>query len=145
MDRRTVLRTVPVAVGAGIAGCLGSLTGGDGPDEGGFEEYVADANGYEGPVDLTGEDEVTVTVGAGSKGVAFGPPAVVATKGVTVTWEWSGRGGTHNVVSENDLFRSERASSEGYTFTQTLGQRGVYKYYCQPHEGIGMVGAIQTE
>lgn len=145
MDRRSVLRAVPVAVGVGAAGCLGSLTGGGGPDDGGFEEYVANANGYEGPVDRTGEDGIEVTVGAGSKGVAFDPPAVVASQGVTVTWTWSGRGGEHNVVSENGLFGSERASSERYTFTRTLDRRGVYKYYCDPHEGIGMVGAVETE
>lgn len=146
MNRRTLLGTLPVAAGAGVAGCLGSLVGGaSGPDEGGFEEYVSGANGYEGPVDRTGQDELTVTVGAGSRGIAFDPPGVVASEGVTVTWEWTGRGGSHNVVSTNGLFESALSSAAGNTFTKTLGQVGVYKYYCQPHESVGMVGAIRTE
>lgn len=145
MDRRSLLRAVSVAAVGGVAGCLDGVLGGGGPDEGGFEEYLEGANLYDGPVDLTGEDEITVAVGAGPDAVAFDPPGVDASRGVTVTWEWTGRGGEHNVISENDLFGSELASSEGYTFTQTLGQTGVYKYFCQPHVGVGMVGAIRTE
>ncbi|PSP92060.1 halocyanin domain-containing protein, partial [Halobacteriales archaeon QS_4_66_20] len=61
-------------------------SGGNGSGFPQVEEYLSDANNYEGSVeDLTGEDSVTVEVGAGS-GLAFGPAAIQVDPGTTVTW-----------------------------------------------------------
>jgi len=110
-----------------------------------------DANLYDGSVeDLTGEDSVTVEVGAGSNGFAFAPPAIRIDSGTTVTWEWTGQGGGHNVVpaDESELtgFGSEEiVSEEGHTVESTFDGSGTGLYMCQPHISLGMVGAVIVE
>ncbi len=147
MDRRTLLRRGSVAGLAASAGCLGLLGGGggDGPDQGGYEDWVGDARGFEATVDRTDADEVRVLVGAGDQGLSFDPAGVAATTGTTVVWEWTGDGGSHNVVSKSDLFESAFTTRSGHTFEYTVEGMGVYKYYCKPHRANGMKGAIRVE
>ncbi|WP_136716321.1 halocyanin domain-containing protein [Halorientalis salina] len=111
------------------------------PDLGG---YLDDANLYEGEVaDETGSDTVTVQVGAGSSGLAFDPPAVHVDNGATVQWEWTGEGGAHNVVSDDDVFESgDPVDTTGVQFEYTFEEDGIYNYYCMPHEASGMLGSI---
>jgi serine/threonine-protein kinase len=153
--RRFVQATgATVAVGA-FAGCTGDDGGnGDGGNgDGGSDvpQEIADhldgANLYAGSVeDHTGEDEVTVMVGAGD-GLAFEPPAIRIDSGTTVVWEWTGNGGTHNVASvegsESD-FKSDLYDSEGETFEQSFDNTGIQLYVCEPHETQGMKGAIEV-
>lgn len=167
LDRRTFVRTTAaLGVTTALAGCGGS-SGGDGsdgsdgsdgndgsnggsgsqeflseePDYGGF---LDDANNYEQTVDMTGSDSVTVEVGAGD-GLAFGPAAVAVSSGTTVTWEWTGEGGDHNVSGSDGNFDSETAGEEGHTFEHTFEESGTYTYVCTPHEAVGMLGAIHVE
>lgn len=130
----------------------GGDEGGDGGDGGSgsgddaqpdFDGYLSDANGYDDSVaDARGESNVTVSVGAGN-GLAFDPAAVHVDNGTTVTWEWTGAGGGHNVIAENEAFDSgELVSEEGATFEHTFEEDGVYTYYCDPHKASGMKGAI---
>jgi halocyanin-like protein len=167
LDRRTFVRTTAaLGVTTALAGCGGS-SGGDGsdgsdgsdgndgsnggsgsqeflseePDYGGF---LDDANSYEQTVDMTGSDSVTVEVGAGD-GLAFGPAAVAVSSGTTVTWEWTGEGGDHNVSGSDGNFDSETAGEEGHTFEHTFEESGTYTYVCTPHEAVGMLGAIHVE
>jgi halocyanin-like protein len=112
--------------------------GGGKPDLGG---YLSDANNYGGSVvDKRGSDNVTVKVGAGS-GLAFGPAAVHVDNGATVTWEWTGQGGAHNVVNEGGAFDSGSTQSSG-TYEYTFEEDGIYQYYCSPHKGSGMLGVV---
>lgn len=105
------------------------------------------ANGYEGEiVDNTGQDSVTVTVGAGN-GLAFDPPAMRIDPGTTIVWEWSGEGGGHNVIPGDDSditgFGQEETTSEaGYTVEDTVETEGVALYFCSPHRAAGMHGAF---
>jgi halocyanin-like protein len=87
---------------------------------------------------------VTVEVGVdnGGQPYGFGPPAVRIDPGATVVWEWTGKGGSHNVVAEDGSFESDLASEAGYTFSHTFESKGVYKYVCTPHQSLGMKGAI---
>lgn len=140
MDRRALLRAAGLAAAGALAGCLGG--GGGGPSEG-YGDWLDDANGDTAPVDRTGRGRVTVMVGAGD-GFAFDPAAVEVSPGTTVVWEWTGRGGDHNVVHDGGSFRSEYASSAGYAFERTLGTAGVYRYYCSPHRSLGMKGAVRV-
>ena len=164
-ERRKILKAGGAALTFGLAGCIGPFQDGEGvpgsvekdPDAGngnengsggngsGFpqvEEYLSDANNYEGSVeDLTGEDSVTVEVGAGS-GLAFGPAAIQVDPGTTVTWEWTGEGGGHNVVDEDGKFESEIVSEGGHTFEYTFEESGATRYYCAPHKASGMKGAV---
>ena len=164
-ERREILKAGGAALTVGLAGCIGPFQDGEGvpgsvekdPDAdngnengsggngSGFpqvEDYLGDANNYEGSVeDLTGEDSVTVQVGAGN-GLAFGPAAIQVDPGTTVTWEWTGEGGGHNVVDEDGKFESEIVSEGGHTFEYTFEESGTTLYYCAPHKGSGMKGAV---
>ena len=109
------------------------------PDYGGF---LDDANLYEGQtVDWTGESDVTVIVGA-DDGFAFEPAAIAVDPGTTVTWEWTGQGGDHDVVHEDGEFESDRTAEAGHTFSHTFEDSGVYNYVCEPHVGQGMLGSV---
>ena len=101
LNRRRFLQGTGAAIAVGVlAGCTGNGNGGgDGPPED-IENHLSDANNYGGSLeDMTGESEVTVDVGVGSNGYAFDPAAVRISSGTTVTWEWTGEGGAHNVAS----------------------------------------------
>ncbi|MFD1571435.1 halocyanin domain-containing protein [Halorubrum laminariae] len=108
------------------------------PDYGGWFDGVSN---YDQTVDATGQDEVTVSVGA-ADGLSFGPAAVAVSTGTTVVWEWTGQGGGHNVSAESGDFESETVSEEGHTFEHTFEETGTYEYACTPHETVGMKGAI---
>ncbi|RDZ65130.1 halocyanin domain-containing protein [Haloferax sp. Atlit-12N] len=167
--RRSVLRATAASTGiALLAGCSSSSGDGSGGagDEGGDGDGSSDGEGtsehemrdfggwfdrtgnYDGVHDLTGQDQVTVAVGAAGNGggYAFAPAAVQVSSGTTVLWEWTGNGGTHNVVNREDgLFESELTVSEGHTFEYTFEESGEYKYVCVPHETLGMVGVVVVE
>jgi halocyanin-like protein len=161
--RRKLLQAGGAALTLGLAGCVGPFQDGQGvpgtvgeaPDghprnnKGGngngggnvVDQYLSDANGYDSVQDMTGQSEVTVEVGAG-QGLAFGPAAIQVDPGTTVTWEWTGQGGAHNVIDEDGKFESDLVSEEGHTFTYTFEEEAVTRYYCQPHKGVGMRGAV---
>ena len=110
-----------------------------------------DANGYEGDmVDATGEDALTVEVGSGDIGLGFEPVAVAINAGTTVTFEWTGEGGGHNVVAaeESDIaddVEQEEIDEAGHTAEYTFDESGNYLYICEPHVAQGKVGAIVVE
>jgi len=136
--RRTALSIAGSTGLAALAGCLGG-------DEGNapYDGYLRPANNFDGVVDRTGSAEVTVAVGSDS-GLSFGPPAVQVSPGTTVIWEWTGRGGQHNVVAADGTFESEYYLEEGNTFEHTFEEPGVYKYHCTPHQTQGMLGVIEV-
>lgn len=113
----------------------------------GFGNWFDDVENYSGVVDESGADSVTITVGAEGNGDAYAyePAAVKISTGTTVVWEWSGDGGTHNVVDEGGAFESELVDDEGHTFEHTFDKTGTYKYLCEPHEPMGMKGGIIVE
>ena len=155
MNRRDFLRTAGGAAGGASAAAVGAGTvAAAEEEEGGGENvqpewpsYVEDAQdgSYE---DLRGESEVTVEVGTGS-GFAFTPTKVWVDPETTVTFEFV-QGG-HNVKPNSQpdggsLDGTEGGEfdtiPEGQTYSATLETGGMYTYYCAPHEGQGMKGAI---
>lgn len=169
LDRRTFVQTT-AAVGAtvALAGCGGG-GGGDGPSDGGdgsdggsgdgsdggsggeylseepnYDGFLDGVSNYDGTVDMRDADAVTVDVGA-ADGLSFGPVAVAVSPGTTITWEWTGEGGGHNVTATDDSFESETVSEEGHTFEHTIEEAGTYTYVCTPHEAVGMKGAVYVE
>lgn len=137
----------------GASGASESATpeGGDGcPDEDlptteapdDVEAFLADARGYQGLVDWTGKESVTVEVGACEDGLSFYPAAVQVDPGTTVRWLWTGQGGAHNVVAESGDFESEIIAEKGETFERTFEESGTSLYYCAPHRALGMKGAV---
>ena len=173
-DRRRFMQLGGAAAAAAIAGCTsdsddgdssgdgsnGNDTGGGGGTDGGtqsgdgstgaefdFGGWLSDTDNYDGTtVDERGASSVTIDVGASANGGAFGfsPPAVWVDPGTEVVWEWTGDGGTHNVVAESGAeFRSGDPTGEaGTTFSQTFGEAAIVTYYCDPHRGMGMKGAV---
>ncbi|WP_181686171.1 halocyanin domain-containing protein [Halorhabdus salina] len=150
MHRRDFLRSAgTVAGGTAAAGAAGSAAaqegesgGGGQPDYGG---WLSDTSNFSTTEDFRGQEEVTVEVGVEGNGNdwAFGPPAIHVDSGTTVVWEWTGRGGGHNVVGENDDYSSGPSTGEaGTTFKQTFEAAGIHKYYCDPHLSVGMKGAV---
>jgi len=160
VDRRTVLQGLgAVAVTGSLAGCGGGNGGDDNGDDteaddgngdGGVpddvSDYLSDANNFDGEVvDETGSGNVEVEVGAG-QGFAFDPAAVRIDSGTDINWSWTGQGGGHNVVAEDGEFDSgSTVSQEGNNFQHTFEESGVYLYFCTPHKGSGMKGAIIVE
>lgn len=117
--------------------------GGTGPiDYGG---WLGDAKGWGGDnstVDKTGQKEVTIEVGAGD-GLAFKPAGVHISPGTKVIWEWiDDSKGAHNVVGENRDFTSGPAQPKGTTYEKTFEKEGIANYFCKPHRGQGMKGAV---
>ena len=128
--RREVLAAVGAAGAAGLAGCTGTLLpGGDGDD-------VA-------TVDATGEESVAVAVGA-EGGFAFAPAALRIDAGTTVVWEWTGVGGSHNVIDRSGAFESGLAAAEGHTFEHEFSTPGTYEYVCTPHQTRDMEGTVEV-
>ncbi|SDM08119.1 halocyanin domain-containing protein [Halogranum gelatinilyticum] len=154
MDRRAFLTTV-AAGSLALAGCTGSSStpassgsgssGGSGTDDA-YDGWFEGVDNYDGTVDRTGESEVVVKVGtqANGGGFGFGPAAVEVSVGTTVVWEWTGAGGSHNVVAEDGSFGSQYASQQGATFEHSFEETGTYPYYCQPHINLGMKGAVRV-
>ncbi|USZ70411.1 halocyanin domain-containing protein [Natronosalvus halobius] len=123
----------------------GGSGNGNGSAEYDFDGYLDDANNYDGVEDHTGESEVAVDVGAGSDGFAYEPAAIVVDSGTTVVWEWTGAGGSHDVIAEDGSFESEMYGDEGETFEHTFDETGTFTYYCSPHISMGMKGAVVVE
>lgn len=139
VDRRRFL-------GMSAVGAVGGLaTGVDrAVAQPGFDGWFEGVANYSEVVDERGSSEVTVTVGVEQGGApfGFGPPAVQVDPGTTVSWEWNGEGGQHNVVHLDGDFESDLYSEAGTHFSQTFESEGVWKYYCSPHRQAGMKGVV---
>ncbi|WP_338739604.1 halocyanin domain-containing protein [Haloplanus salilacus] len=143
LGRRRLLRASAGAVGAGLVGTGAAGTAAAQSEP--FDGWLSNVGNYEGLVDETGSDEVTVEVGVeqGSGAFGFGPAAVQVDPGTTVVWEWTGNGGVHNVAAEEGAdFSSENSQEAGFTFEQTFEESGVVKYFCQPHRALEMKGVV---
>ena len=169
LDRRQFVHGAgALAVTVSLAGCNGGGNGNGGNGNGngngnggGASESEArvdtflsenEANLYDGSVeDLTGEDEITVAVGAGESGLAYDPPAARIDVGTTAVWEWTGRGGRHNVnstpedESDYEYTSGDLIGEEGHTWSYTFESGGVALYYCEAHRAVGHLGALIVE
>ena len=143
MSRRAFLGAA--AGGAAVAATSGTAAAQtQEPDFGGYLDGVD--GGYE---DLRGQSEVTIEVGAEGNGgaLAFAPAGVWIDPGTTVTWEWTGEGGGHNVKMEEgpaSLDSGAPVAEAGTTYEYTFEEAdaGISKYYCAPHQALGMLGAV---
>lgn len=119
----------------------------DVPEE--VHDFLETTNAYDGTIaERTGEEIVSIAVGADQGGLAFLPTAIRVGVGTTVRWEWTGAGGYHNVIHDADepLFSSgETVDSAEEVFEFTFEEDGVYPYVCEPHWAAGMRGVIQVD
>jgi halocyanin-like protein len=147
--RRGVLRMTVGSAVAAVGVGADTATAQDGVDYGG---WFGDSTGgatqnFDGTVDHTGQDAVTVEVGAEGNGgpYAFAPAAVRIDPGTTVTFEWTSD--THNMLIEEgpsgaDWGGVESIENTGFSHEHTFETEGIHKYYCQPHLALGMKGAV---
>ena len=158
--RRFITAAATVGASVALAGCSGGGDDGQSPSgnysaaEQRVVEYLTtddETGNFDGSfVDETGADEVTIAVGASGNGgnYAYAPPAVTVSPGTTVSWEWTGEGGSHNVVSADGSdfeFASGNPQEQREPFTRTFDGSGVAFYYCSPHRTLGMKGGIVVE
>lgn len=107
--------------------------------------------------DRRDSDTATVTVGNADNEAEFDPSVLRVTTGATVTWEWTGVGTTHNVVSAaEDTLEGDSEIEVGdgplnsggvtgdsdATYDHTFESTGTYRYYCQPHYAVGARGVV---
>ena len=86
-----------------------------------------------------------------SGSLAFDPPTVTIAKGESVTWV-NNVGFPHNIVFDEDavpsgvnaeaLGHEEYLNAPGEKHTVKFDTAGEYGYYCEPHQGAGMVGKV---
>ena len=152
VTRRTALRTAAGSVAAGIAaGTASTAAAQGGVDYGGWfgASTGGETGNFDGTVDRTGQDSVTVEVGAEGNGgpYAFGPAAVRVDPGTTITFEWVSD--THNILIEEQPSSAgwsgvQNIENSGFSHEHTFETEGIYKYYCQPHLALGMKGVVEV-
>lgn len=135
----------------GLAGCAESPSSES--DEHNHDENTSDSHDNH-DASLNGPStSATVSMVSGDNGTHFESHVVWVEQGGTVTWELtSGSHTTTAYAAENDTpqripdsaksWDSGTISEEGETFEHTFETRGVYDYYCVPHEGTGMIGSV---
>lgn len=151
--RQFVAGSTVLALSA-LAGCNGNGGGGGGmeptgtatPTETATATQTGTGTETETPGQASPDQRVTAYLNASPEAgnFAFAPPAVRISSGTTISWEWTGKGGDHNVDShaDSDLeFRSGSATSAG-TFEKTFDNPGVGLYFCSPHQSFGMKGGF---
>ena len=86
-------------------------------------------------------------VSVGASGLSFSPSSLTINKGDTVTF--TNASGSHNAVSDTDLFSSGAIRSGGWTYTTpAFNNAGSFRYYCEAHGGpggVGMAGMITVQ
>lgn len=70
--------------------------------------------------------------------IAFKPSTISVKAGDTVTWKFEDKGIPHNVVANDESFKSDIKDSG--VFEHTFEKRGTFSYSCTVHPGMnGMV------
>jgi halocyanin-like protein len=148
VSRRAFMRTA-----GGAAAAAGAATATAGTAAAQEEQPVWPSGASGGNLgsyqDARGESEVTVQVGAGDQGLAFDPTLLWVDTGTTITFEWTGNGGSHNVQTVEgggpaSLDSGDPVGEEGatYEFEATEEAAGITHYHCVPHTAVGMHGGL---
>ena len=92
-----------------------------------------------------------VKLGSDAGGLVFEPAEITISKGDSVTWI-NNRGFPHNVVFDEDdvpggvnadkLSAEDLLNAAGEKHSAKFDVAGEYGYYCEPHQGAGMVGRV---
>ena len=146
MKRREFVRTAGGATAAAAAGAGATGTAAAQEQQPDWPSGVTSGNlgSYR---DARGESEVTVKVGAGDSGLAFDPTKLWVDPGTTITFEWTGSGGSHNVQNVEGpaaLDSGDPIGEEGHTYEYETSEEdvGITHYHCVPHTAVGMHGGL---
>jgi halocyanin-like protein len=143
VSRRAFMRT---AGGAAAAAGAATATAGTAAAQEVEPDWPSATQGNVGSyTDARGQDSVTISVGAGDQGLAFDPTLVWVDEGTTITWEWTGAGGAHNVQTVDgggpaSLDSGDPVGEEGatYEYETSSEDAGITHYHCVPHTAVGM-------
>mmetsp|Transcript_1912 Transcript_1912/g.2127 ORF Transcript_1912/g.2127 Transcript_1912/m.2127 type:complete len:159 (-) Transcript_1912:120-596(-) len=93
----------------------------------------------------------TIKLGSDAGELVFVPNSVTVKAGETITFQ-NNRGFPHNVVFDEDnvpdgvnadaISHEDYLNGPGEEVTNKFDTPGEYGYYCEPHQGAGMVGKI---
>tara|TARA_B100000965_G_scaffold273233_1_gene231283 strand:+ start:4802 stop:5293 length:492 start_codon:yes stop_codon:yes gene_type:complete len=96
-----------------------------------------------GTIVLQEQDSKEYTITVDSTNLRFYPDSLTINEGDSVRFMWGGEFLPHNSVEENDVFNSgDPAREVDYLYTFDFEQAGVYNFFCEPHESVGMDGSI---
>lgn len=166
LSRRAVLGAAGSVTMIALAGCSGSASAGSGasPTQTGSGDHGGDGDHSE-EHDFASEQEVrritdspvqeaTVEMTMLSEDEpVFAPDVAWVERGGSVTWKnvdeeahtttayASANDKPQRVPDGTSAWDSDMLETDD-TFTKTFDTEGVYEYYCVPHEGLGMVGAV---
>ena len=88
-------------------------------------------------------DSVEHVITVDGTNLRFYPSSLTINEGDTVRFMWGEEILPHNSVEENGLFDSGEPEREvNYSYTFGYDQEGVYDFFCEPHEAVGMEGTI---
>ena len=88
-------------------------------------------------------DSVEHVITVDGTNLRFYPASLTINEGDTVRFMWGDEILPHNSVEENGLFDSGEPEREvNYSYTFGYDQEGVYDFFCEPHEAVGMDGTI---
>lgn len=157
-SRRRFLQSTALAGVAVTAGCLarstpGQNAAGDGStptttplsQPASLEEWLADANGYDGDVRRYGsQSRPEIAVGEPVDGeMSFAPPVIEVPPMTAVRWNWTGHGGQHNVVALDGTFDSGRTNAQpGTCYRYVFDEPGEYPFVSESRRDEGMKGAV---
>ena len=96
-----------------------------------------------GNIEKSQNDSVEHVITVDGTNLRFYPSSLTINEGDTVRFMWGEEILPHNSVEENGLFDSGEPEREvNYSYTFGYDQDGVYDFFCEPHEAVGMDGTI---
>lgn len=96
-----------------------------------------------GDIDNFQNDSVEHIITVDGTNLRFYPTSLTINEGDMVRFMWGEEILPHNSVEENGVFDSgEPAREVNYSYTFGFDQEGVYDFFCEPHEAVGMDGTI---
>lgn len=157
--RREFLRLASAAALVGVAGCSAGAREEEtspSPEPAGSSPTLTDGSSTATPTETEAESDETVEVGmiTDNQGSYFDPKGLLIEPGTSVRFvNKSGSHGSTAYHPDNDdhplRIPEEATPWDSGVFTEpdktyevTFDIEGVYDYYCQPHESLGMVGRI---
>ena len=96
-----------------------------------------------GDIEKSQDNSVEHVITVDGTNLRFYPASLTINEGDTVRFMWGEEILPHNSVEQNGLFDSGEPEREvNYSYTFGYEQEGVYDFFCEPHEAVGMDGTI---
>ena len=96
-----------------------------------------------GNIENSEDDSVEHVITVDGTNLRFYPASLTINEGDTVRFMWGEEILPHNSVEENGVFDSGEPEREvNYSYTFGYDEEGVYDFFCEPHEAVGMDGTI---